>query len=194
MSAPRGLAWPRHANPRMTAAPPQKKNNKNLQSVPTGGKVSSASCPRSVGQLAARLRRAALPLSSPRGILCRDLCRNTSAACTLNRPAVPCATVPSFVPTTKPDRVGWSVTVSLESLAGQGICGIPSQLVTFRLSRWFFVRPVLGRRGSAVQIRAPRPISQLDPATCRPQPVSEPPCSARPRRSCDRTFSARPFC
>ena len=32
---------------------------------------------------------------------------------------------------------------SLESLAGQGICGIPSQLVATRLSRWFFVRRVL---------------------------------------------------
>ena len=57
-------------------------------------------------------------------------------------------TVPTFVPTTKLDQVRRSVAVSLEGLAAQRFCDTPSQFVAFGLSRWFLVRPVLGRRGS----------------------------------------------
>ncbi len=57
-------------------------------------------------------------------------------------------TVPNFVPTTKLHRVLRSDEPSLESLAGPAIFGAPSQFVTLGASRWFLVRPVLGRRGS----------------------------------------------
>jgi hypothetical protein len=52
----------------------------------------------------------------------------------LRRSAVPGSPVPSFVPTTKPYRVLLSVAISMESLAGQGICSIRSQLVALSLS------------------------------------------------------------
>jgi hypothetical protein len=83
---------------------------------------------------------------------CIASCVVTLPRGTPERPALPGATVPSFVPTTKPYRVRWSVAASRESLAGQGIYSNPSQLVTFRLSCWLFVRPVLTSRRSQVRV------------------------------------------
>jgi hypothetical protein len=43
-------------------------------------------------------------------------------------------TVPKFVPTIEPYRLRWIAEISLESLAGQALHSIPSQLVLFSLS------------------------------------------------------------
>jgi len=79
-----------------------------------------------------------------------------SAGCSASRDGVLVkgarATVPTFVPTTKPDQVLPIVTTAAKTLAGQGICSIWSQVVTFRLSCCFFVRPVLTSRRSQVRV------------------------------------------
>src|ERR1700730_10662351 len=49
-------------------------------------------------------------------------------------------------------------------------------------------------RRTGPQFKSARPDQFPTPAISPLQPVSEPPYSARRQRSCDSTFSARPFC